>query len=66
MNSNVWKLFLFWVCTTVRAKILKLYKTKPKQTNKQKDFIHLYSFNNVSIIFIIGISIYIVLNVIKN
>ena len=39
---------------------------KTKQTNKQKDFIYLCSFNNMSTIFMIGIKIYIVLNIIKN
>jgi hypothetical protein len=35
MNSNVQKLFLFCVCTTVRAKILSSTKNKTKQTNKK-------------------------------
>jgi hypothetical protein len=39
-DSNVQKLFLFCVCTTVRAKILSSTKNK---TNKQKDFIYLCS-----------------------
>ena len=61
-TSNVQKLFLLWVCTSVRAKIVNSTKNK---TNKQKGFIYLCSFNNMSIIFMIGIKIYIVLNIIK-
>ena len=34
MNSNVQKLFLFWVWTTIRAKILSSTKNKIKQTKK--------------------------------
>ena len=41
MNSNVQKLFLFWVCTTVRAKILSSTKNKTKQ-NKQKKALKIF------------------------
>jgi hypothetical protein len=41
-----------------------LLKTKQnKQTNKQKDFIYLFSFNNMSTIFYDWYKIYIVLNI---
>jgi hypothetical protein len=51
MNSSVQKLFLFCVCTTVRAKILSSNKNQPskqaskqanKQTNKQTDFTYVH------------------------
>jgi hypothetical protein len=45
------KLFLFYVCTTVKAKILRSTKNK---TSKQKDFIYLRSFfkTNSDILFL--------------
>ena len=43
MSKN---LFIFWVCTTVEAKILN--STKNETNKQQKDFIYLFSFKKTN------------------